>query len=130
CAGFYCGITETELAAALDSPVCPTITAALLCDGTFGRVTSSCAREVTAANLLDTNEQLRPKIFACIAKAIPSASTWPPGCRACALDGVECGSEKCSIQCAAGDGPGCDRCRVESGCNAAAYDCAQLPNPL
>lgn len=130
CAGFYCATSEPELARALQSSVCSSFSARMLCDGELGRAANRCARQVVASHLLQSVAQLHPELIDCIAEAVPEFASAPPDCQACTLGGIECGSEHCAIACAAGDGPGCDACRIEQGCNGDAYDCGELPNPL
>lgn len=131
CYGLYCGLTQSQLASKLSFFAACNQPSAFTCGGALPRAAGPCARNVKTANILDSNEQLRPKINACIAQNPAVAAARPSStCTNCYTSYQLCITDRCLIECLAQDGPDCDACQRRSGCLPTLYSCTGLPNPL
>jgi hypothetical protein len=130
CYGFYCGVTEPELSAAA-SQKCSYQTGAAMCNGTISMITQRCGVEtLTLETLLLGDEVLRPMFLACVTNASPALAQAPMECLSCFFEALVCVRDQCVTQCASGDGPVCDRCRIESGCQERGMNCQGQPLPF
>lgn len=141
CGGFYCNVTEEDIAAELSTESACKFTAEEICGGKLSTYVGDCARSVktedTAAALFQgrapkTDEQLRPLVRDCVYKKDAKLSESAPeqGCLSCFLDAAACASKHCVDLCLTGDNPRCDQCRMENKCNQMAPSCAGLPSPF
>lgn len=131
CYGLYCGLTQSQLASKLSWFAACNQPSAFTCGGTLPRVSGNCARNVKSANLLDSNEQLRPKINACIAQdSQVAAARVGSTCTNCYTTYQLCVADTCLLECLIGDNPDCDACQRKTNCLSGLYSCSGLPNPL
>lgn len=128
CTGYYCGVTEAKIAAAMPAnSVCgdPHGT----CTGELTDKLSTCTRNVVIANLGQPGASLRGKIEDCMyADAVTKANV-KPACLGCFIDSAICIVDNCLMECSS-EGPGCDTCRKEKKCVQGVFSCAGLPSPL
>jgi len=128
CNGYYCGVTEAQIAAAMPKDsLCgdPTDT----CKGGLIDRLSECTREVVIANLGTPGAQLRSKIEECVFADAATKAKVSSGCLGCFLDSATCVVDKCLFECST-EGVGCDTCRMTNNCVQPVFACAKVPNPL
>lgn len=134
CAGYFCGVTEADIAAALESKpstVCPAATGESVCSGDLTTYVGDCARTEKLRNLLLSDEELRPKVQECVYKKDEALrKDTPPACISCFLDAAQCASANCLDACIGGNNAPCDACRQEHNCNEPVMKCAELPSPF
>lgn len=132
CAGYYCGVSEADIAANLipGSGPCSDQSATRVCAGQLSTTTASCARSVKSnpLNLADDDAALRAKMEACIFEDADLQANVSSACVSCFLDAAQCASDNCLGACLAGDSPECDGCRLDNGCNQTVPPCGGLPN--
>jgi hypothetical protein len=130
CNGYYCGVTMANLVAEMPADtLCGSGAASIACDNALFLAVSRCSRSTKSANVLATNEELRPLIKQCLLRDTAYQTT-PDACLSCYLEQTECSNDKCLVDCLNGDSKGCDACRVKNGCHTKATLCAKLPNPF
>ena len=131
CGGYFCGVTQAQLAAEMPADnLCGSNAAASTCNNTLFKTVANCARDVRSANAVATNAEMRPKIQECVFKDSELQAKTPLACLSCYLDAAECLNDSCLVECLTGDSKGCDTCRVKNGCHTKALLCAKLPNPF
>lgn len=130
CGGLYCGYTQGSLSSKLSPFARCNQSAAFTCSNALPMASGACGRDTKASNPFDSNEQLRPKIAACIRQrpALQGVSI-SNGCVDCYTTFETCKAGKCLIECLAGDSADCDKCTFKSGCVDALYACTGLPKP-
>jgi hypothetical protein len=131
CGGYYCGITLEDLASEFKPGNKCDITPAKTCDGQLTRDFAKCARDTKSnpANAFDSDEQIRAKVATCV-KMIAANADLAAGCLSCFLDAEQCASNNCLTTCLSGDGPSCDKCRLDNNCNQPVSTCVGLPTPF
>lgn len=128
CNGYYCGVTEAEIAAAMPADsVCGN--PASTCSGSLVDRLSTCTRDIVIANLGTPGAQLRSQIEECVFSDAETKATVKPACLGCFLDSAVCVVDKCLFECST-EGAGCDTCRKQNNCVQPTFGCAQIPNPL
>jgi hypothetical protein len=132
CQGWYCGVTEAELAAAVNPKARCGGDVGLLCKGTVTTRVGECAREKKLANLDKSNEELRPLVRDCAYEDEQIREKVPEDCLDCIIDVADCAGavDNCLASCLSGDSPGCDACRLSKNCDPQVFVCGQLPSPL
>jgi len=130
CQGWYCGVTEAELSAAVNPKARCGADVGLLCKGTVTTKVGECARDKKEKNLSATNEELRPLVRDCAYEDEEIKEKVPEDCLDCIIDVAACAAEFCIGTCLAGDSPGCDTCRIMNNCDPQVFSCGQLPTPL
>ena len=128
CNGYYCGVSEAQIAAAMPADsLCGN--PADTCQGTLVDRVSACTRDIVIANLGTPSAQLRSQIEACVYSDAPTKEKVAPACLGCFLDSAGCVVDNCLMDCVV-DGPACDSCRLRSNCIQPVFGCAKVPNPL
>jgi hypothetical protein len=130
CGGWYCGVSPSELALAVDPLAKCGGDVELLCDNTVVTTVSRCARMIQMSMLTITSDELRPLVQECAYKDASIRKSTPPTCLACIIDGAICTSDKCLRDCLYGDSERCDTCRQKSGCDQNVFRCGGLPAPF
>jgi hypothetical protein len=136
CGSYYCGVDLGTLELALDpSSLCGENTgnaggAAFVCEGRPVSVVGACARREKSANILASNDELRPLIRDCVYEDAEMAANVTEQCLDCFIDVAQCAGDNCLLECLAGDSAGCDRCRRENGCERPLFSCSGLPDPF
>jgi hypothetical protein len=130
CGGYFCGVTEEQIAAALPAQTpCGSSAATLACDNTLQSTVARCAREARSSDVLASTPELRPLIESCALKNGALSAT-PAACLSCYVRASECDADHCLLECLTGDSRNCEACRAKNSCNTAALTCAGLPNPF
>jgi hypothetical protein len=130
CGGWYCGVDQATLTAAVDpSTVCGG-NVELLCNNSVVLKVGECARTIKAEMLTATNEELRPPVRDCVFEDATIKMGATPECVDCLIDAASCASDNCLTQCLTGDSEGCDSCRIENGCDQMVFSCGGLPAPI
>ena len=128
CNGYFCGVTEAQVAAAMPADsLCGN--PADTCQGTLVDRVAACTRNIVIANLGTPAAQLRPQIEACVYSDEQIKATVASACLGCFLDSAGCVVDNCLMDCVV-DGPACDSCRLRSNCIQPVFGCAKVPNPL
>lgn len=130
CHGWFCGVTEDELMAAVDPHAKCGSNVPLLCQGAVVMKVSECSRKVKSANLSKKNDALRPLVRDCVFEDESIKAAVPEDCLYCSIDAGACAADHCFAQCRSGDNPGCDACRRSFGCDQAVFECGGLPAPI
>jgi hypothetical protein len=129
CGGYYCGVDEATLTAAIDPDALCGGDPALTCTGELVGVLGTCARNAKGAMPAATDDELRPMIEACVYEDARFEGVTTE-CLGCFLDATACASEHCLVECLSGDSPACDRCQNENDCTQPVFACGGLPNPF
>ena len=128
CNGYYCGVTEAQIAAAMPSDsVCGN--PADTCQGTLVDQVTACTRDIVIANLGTPAAQLRSQIEACVYRNAQTKERVAPACLGCFLDSAGCVVDNCLMDCVV-DGAACDSCRLRSNCIQPVFGCAKVPSPI
>ncbi len=128
CGGFYCGVTEGDLARELNTDC---TTPQILCEPEVTKAGFACTEDVVVSDPFASDEKIQEAIFDCLVKKRPEVADTPVVCQACSLPMLRCTIANCVAQCSAGAmSPACDKCRIDSGCSAALYACTGQPSPL
>ncbi|MET0343695.1 MAG: hypothetical protein ABW252_21965 [Polyangiales bacterium] len=129
CAGYYCGVTEAEIAAALPADsLCPH--AAELCSGTISGAVRKCTTTIVIANLGQPVEPLVPQIRECIAQDPDlKAAGIGAACLDCYVPAATCAAANCLLDCVTPT-PACDACRAKNKCDVPVFGCANTPSPF
>lgn len=130
CQGWYCGVTEAELEAAVNPKARCGGDVALLCKGTVTTKVGECAREKKIAMPAATNDQLRPMVRDCAYEDAEIKEKVPEDCLNCIIDVAACAADDCLGPCLGGDSEGCDACRISNNCDPMVFVCGELPSPL
>jgi hypothetical protein len=130
CQGWYCGVSEAELVAAIDPKARCGGDPVLLCKGTVTTKVGACARKEKEADPAAANDVLRPKIRDCAYEDAEVKEKVPEDCLNCIIDVAACAGDKCLGPCLGGDTETCDNCRLSNGCDAMVFSCGELPSPL
>jgi len=130
CQGWYCGVTEAELAAVVNPKARCGGDVGLLCKGTVTTKVGECAREKKFENLSASNDELRPLVRDCAYEDEVIKENVPEDCLNCIIDVAACAADNCIQQCLSGDSEGCDSCRIMNNCDPQVFSCGQLPSPF
>jgi hypothetical protein len=128
CNGYYCGVTEAQIAAEI-SPDSVCGNPADTCTGGLTDKLATCTRDVVIANLGTPGAQLKSKIEECMFADPVTKANVKPACLGCFVDSAICIVDNCLMECSS-DGPGCDTCRKEKNCVQGTFACAGIPSPL
>jgi len=129
CNGYYCGVTEAQIAQSIPAnPVCG-LSAGDLCKGTLTDAVAGCTRQVVVAHLGEPIEPLRPLIHDCVFEDAAIKAKVNEGCLGCFLNVAICAASNCLVECLA-DSPNCDSCRRKANCEQPVFGCGGLPDPL
>jgi len=127
CAGWFCGVSEAELMAAVDPSAKCGGNVPLLCAGDVPIAVGVCARRLKAENFNATNDELRPLVRDCVYEDAKIKEAVPEDCLNCTIDAAACAADNCLVQCLAGDSPMCDTCRRGAGCDQSVFSCGGIP---
>lgn len=130
CQGWYCGVTEAELAAEVNPKAKCGADVALLCKGTVTSKVGECAREKKLAMPAASNDTLRPMVRDCAYADAEIKEKVPEDCLNCIIDVAACAADKCLGACIGGDSQGCDNCRLANDCDQTVFSCGGLPSPF
>jgi hypothetical protein len=130
CAGWFCGVSEDELMAAVDPKANCGGNVPLLCAGEVVKKVGICARRLKGENFNKTNDELRPLVRDCVYEDAEVKAAVPESCLNCTIDAAACAADHCLAQCLAGDSPLCDTCRRDNGCDQGVFECGGLPAPI
>jgi hypothetical protein len=129
CGGYYCGVDEATVTAAIDPDAKCGGDPAMACSGSLTTAVAVCAREVKSAMPFASNDALRPMIQTCVYEDDEFEAV-PDDCLGCFLDVAACASDHCLFQCLAGDSEECDQCQLDNGCTLPVFTCGGLPSPF
>lgn len=128
CMGYFCGATESQLAAAIPADsLCPD--PKLLCNGGLLTAVAKCARSTIIANLGSPIDPLKPKMEECVFADPTVKDLVSKQCVGCYLNAAACAATNCLVPCLS-DSPACDQCRAKNNCEKPVFECAKLPSPL
>lgn len=130
CGGYFCGVDMATLAKAVDPAAKCGGGIELLCQNAVVTAVGMCARQIKAANLGATNEQIRPMVEQCVFENAEIKAKTSSACLACTITAAECAGDNCLIQCLAGDSAQCDACRKTNNCDQPVFACGGLPTPF
>jgi hypothetical protein len=130
CQGWYCGVTEKQLADAIDPKAKCGGNVPFLCSGKVTTKVGECARKEKLAHLDKTDEELKPIVRDCVYEDQEIKDAVPENCLDCTLDVAACAAEHCISQCLGGDSEGCDNCRLQNKCDQSVFACGELPPPI
>jgi hypothetical protein len=130
CQGWYCGVTEQELKAAVDPKAKCGGNVELLCKGNVTIKVGECARQEKLADVTASNDVLRPRIRDCVYADTEIKDAVPEDCLNCTIDVAACAADKCLGPCLGGDSTGCDNCRLQNKCDQKVFACGGLPAPI
>jgi hypothetical protein len=130
CAGWYCEVTEAQLVSMVDADAKCGGDVPLLCRGTVVEKVGECARRIKSAMPLAESETLRQPVRDCVYETQEIKDKVPQDCLDCTIDAAVCAGDKCIGECLAGNSAGCDKCRLENGCDQMVFSCGGLPSPL
>jgi len=129
CGGYYCGVSEATLRAAIDPASTCGGSITYACDGAIVRIIGACTRSAKSQMPTAPEPELRTAILEC-ANQDEDVQQIAPDCISCFVDVAVCASNECLAACLAGDSPGCDACQREKKCQQPVFACSGLPNPL
>jgi hypothetical protein len=130
CAGWFCGVSEAELTAAVDPKAICGGNVPLLCKGSVVEKVGVCARRLKAENFTATNDVLRPLVRDCVYEDADIKAAVPENCLDCTINAAACAADNCLAQCIGGDSATCDTCRRTAKCDQSVFDCGGLPPPI
>lgn len=130
CQGWYCGVTEAQLEAAVNPKARCGGDVGLLCRGTVTTKVGECAREEKLADPAATNDVLRPRVRECAYEDDEIKEKVPEDCLDCIIEVAACAADNCLGACLTGDSTGCDTCRINNNCDPEVFRCGQIPSPF
>lgn len=131
CGGYFCGVTEEQIAAEVPADtLCGDMAATGACDNKLPTALAKCARDIKSGSPLSSNDELKPMIQACVFKDADLKANTPQPCMDCFLTAATCAGDNCLVECLTGDSKDCDACRAKNKCDSTVFTCANLPSPF